>query len=182
MNFAFLELLNSDWHDYRGSGRTEDRLEDPKWLARFLARWRLEIREKPDHAAREALRALRARLRRMAEDLDAGRQLSDEDLAGLNAVLEKAPSVRRLAWDGEGRYAIELAPLEKDWNWVLAELAASFVDLVTQHDPRRVKVCENPDCRWVFYDESRSRSRRWCDASGCGNLLKVRRFRERHHV
>lgn len=30
-----------------------------------------------------------------------------------------------------------------------------------------------------MYDESRNRTRRWCEAGACGNLLKVRQFRER---
>jgi predicted RNA-binding Zn ribbon-like protein len=40
---------------------------------------------------------------------------------------------------------------------------------------------ENDDCRWVFYDESKSQSLRWC-ASVCSNLIRVRRFRERHRA
>ncbi|MCL6580471.1 MAG: CGNR zinc finger domain-containing protein [Firmicutes bacterium] len=39
------------------------------------------------------------------------------------------------------------------------------------------KVCANADCGWLFYDDSRNRSRRWCDGRYCGNLIKVRRFR-----
>ncbi|TMC65135.1 MAG: CGNR zinc finger domain-containing protein [Chloroflexota bacterium] len=39
--------------------------------------------------------------------------------------------------------------------------------------------CENPDCRWVYYDESANQNRRWCEDS-CANLMRVRRFRARH--
>jgi len=35
---------------------------------------------------------------------------------------------------------------------------------------------------WAFYDESKNRSRRWCSAAECGNLIKVRRFRERQRA
>jgi predicted RNA-binding Zn ribbon-like protein len=48
----------------------------------------------------------------------------------------------------------------------------------------RLKAC--PDCRWVFYDNSRNGSKRWClmNAAGpgsraCGNIAKARRHRER---
>jgi hypothetical protein len=37
---SWIDLLNSDWHDYRGSGGREDRLDDPAWLGRFLAPWK----------------------------------------------------------------------------------------------------------------------------------------------
>ncbi|MDI6870551.1 MAG: CGNR zinc finger domain-containing protein [Bacillota bacterium] len=179
MKFAFLELLNSDWHDYRGSGRSEDRIEDPSWLDRFLSRWGWKTVGLPDRAGRDDLRALRSLLRRLSEDFSTGRHPSEQDLAALNAVLAKTPTVQRVTRAGEAGYRVEQVPLQKDWDWVLGEIAASFVELLVHHDPRRIKVCENPDCGWVFYDESRSRTRRWCDARGCGNLLKVRRFRRR---
>ena len=50
----------------------------------------------------------------------------------------------------------------------------AFVDLVA-----RLKICPNHGCRWVFYDETRGNTRRWCDDRSCGNRDKVRRLRER---
>ncbi|MGH3145587.1 MAG: CGNR zinc finger domain-containing protein [Rubrobacter sp.] len=47
----------------------------------------------------------------------------------------------------------------------------------------RLKAC--PDCRWVFYDKSRSRTRVWCGmyagegGRACGTIAKVRRYRLR---
>lgn len=48
----------------------------------------------------------------------------------------------------------------------------------------RLKVC--PDCRWAFYDHTRSATKRWClmNASStagrsCGNIAKSRRRRAR---
>jgi predicted RNA-binding Zn ribbon-like protein len=38
---------------------------------------------------------------------------------------------------------------------------------------------ENADCLWVYYDDTRNRSKRYCDDKACGNLMKVRRFRAR---
>jgi predicted RNA-binding Zn ribbon-like protein len=49
-------------------------------------------------------------------------------------------------------------------------------------EPGRLKACENVDCFWVFYDNSRNRTRRWCDSRGCGNLIKVRRFRAKRRA
>ncbi|MHC4177306.1 MAG: CGNR zinc finger domain-containing protein, partial [Planctomycetota bacterium] len=56
MDELWLDLLNSDWHDYLGSGRTEDRLENLRWLQGFLARWNLP---RPDASSRDTRRALR---------------------------------------------------------------------------------------------------------------------------
>ncbi|HTJ33868.1 MAG TPA: CGNR zinc finger domain-containing protein [Dactylosporangium sp.] len=48
----------------------------------------------------------------------------------------------------------------------------------------RLKAC--PDCRWVFYDHSRNRTKVWCgmvadDANGrsCGSIAKVQAYRRR---
>jgi len=43
----------------------------------------------------------------------------------------------------------------------------------------RVKICRNADCRWVFYDTTKARSRRWCSDKVCGNRDRVRRARAR---
>ncbi len=61
----------------------------------------------------------------------------------------------------------------------MAAIAASFASVLVRGDRARVKICANPDCGWVLYDESRNRTRRWCDVKECGNLIKVRLFRAR---
>ena len=35
------------------------------------------------------------------------------------------------------------------------------------------------DCGWLFLDRSRNHSRQWCTMDDCGNVSKVRRFRQR---
>ena len=48
----------------------------------------------------------------------------------------------------------------------------------------RIKAC--PDCHWIFYDKSRSRTRVWCGmyagdgGRACGTISKVSRYRQRH--
>jgi hypothetical protein len=51
----------------------------------------------------------------------------------------------------------------------------------------RLKAC--PDCRWVFYDNTRNGSKRWClmtaggpEGRACGTIAKVRRYRDRQAV
>jgi len=50
--------------------------------------------------------------------------------------------------------------------------------LGTGHDDR-IRQCANDTCQWLFYDESRTGQRRWCDMKTCGNRAKARRHRER---
>ncbi len=177
MDAACLDFINSDFRDFRGRWIRDD-LQRPEWLEQFLARWGLQVASPPDSTTLPALMGLRSLLRHMVETLANG-QLSDKDLAALNTVLLKAPSNRQLVRDGKG-YQLELVPLKRDWDWVQAEIVASFAELLVDHGPQRLKVCQNTTCRWIFYDESKSRTRRYCATDKCANLLKVRRFRARH--
>ncbi len=180
MEFAALDFLNSDVRDYRGSGKRTDHLDEPDWVAGFLRRWGLEPSTPASAGEIERLRGLRTQLWRIAEKLDGGGEPSARDLKALNDVLGAAAMRRAVARAGNA-YRVGLEPARRDWAWVRAEIAASFADLLTKFDPSRVRLCANEDCRWVFYDESKSRSRRWC-ADVCGNLVKVRKFRARNRT
>lgn len=46
----------------------------------------------------------------------------------------------------------------------------------------RLKACRGDDCRWVFVDNSRNTSRRWCDMAGCGSRAKAASFRVRRRT
>jgi len=177
MDLACFDLVNSLVHDYRGTGTTHDHLTEADWLAQFQARWGLSAAGPADAAARARLADLRTDLRRLIDQLAAGTDLDPAALGAVDRTLAAA-ALRRQLRPADGGWRLELRPIQHDWTWALAEIAASFASLLTEHDPARVRVCENPDCRWAFYDTSRSRTRRWCGDS-CGNLVKVRRFRAR---
>ena len=55
--------------------------------------------------------------------------------------------------------------------WPVAHAAA---DLLTSERLERVKACRA--CRWLFVDESKNRSRRWCTMEECGTHEKMRRY------
>jgi predicted RNA-binding Zn ribbon-like protein len=185
VNALWIDLINSDWHDYLGrgrDGRDEDRLENPRWLRRFLARWGLPSLDVTDGDTGRALRELRSLLQRLVGRAAAGKSPRDSDLAALNSYLAAGPVVRHLERDKDA-YRVRLVPLQRATSAVLAEIASSFTEVLVEGDPSRIKICQNPDCTWVFYDGSRNRTRRWCEGpTGCGNLLKVRRFRERRRA
>jgi predicted RNA-binding Zn ribbon-like protein len=179
VELLWTDFLNSEWHDWRGSGRSEDRLDKPGWLAEFLAAWHLNSPPPPTDDELDALKALRARLTTVAEQLAGGAvKPAEETMAMLNAVLAPAPVIRSLVNTSEG-CRIDLVPVRSDWTAVMAEIAADCARTLTTGEGARIRICENPDCRWVFYDETRNRAKRFCDDKLCGNLMKVRRFRAR---
>jgi predicted RNA-binding Zn ribbon-like protein len=67
------------------------------------------------------------------------------------------------AWDGDDHLARPI--------WLVAHAA---VELLTGDRLDRIKRCGG--CPYLFFDESRNRSRRWCSMNDCGTDQKVRRF------
>jgi predicted RNA-binding Zn ribbon-like protein len=61
----------------------------------------------------------------------------------------------------------------------IARLAEAVARELIQVDTGRLRVCENPQCRWVFKDTSRTGKRKWCSMRSCGNRAKVARHRAR---
>jgi predicted RNA-binding Zn ribbon-like protein len=177
MDALCVDFINSDFRDFRGRWVRDDLLR-PEWLEQFLTKWELPAENPPDAAVIASLQALRSLLQRMIEAI-AGGKIAETDLALFNAILLKVPLKRNLTYNTEG-YQVELIPMKRDWNWVQAEIAASFAHMLTHHDPRRLKLCANPYCRGAFYDDSKSRTKRYCTADKCANLMKSRRFRTRH--
>jgi predicted RNA-binding Zn ribbon-like protein len=78
----------------------------------------------------------------------------------------------RLQWEWAGAEARAEFPL-----WALTRAAAR---LMLSENSERVRACDNPDCRWLFLDTSKNRTRRWCDMKLCGNRMKARRFKALH--
>jgi predicted RNA-binding Zn ribbon-like protein len=104
----------------------------------------------------------------------AGSQVSDVDLAVVNAHLCQATDHHVLrpaaaggvrdGWDGEEALESPLWPVAID-AW----------DLLTTDQLARVRECPGEQtCGWLFFDTSRSGTRRWCDMRTCGNRAKVR--------
>lgn len=83
---------------------------------------------------------------------------------------------------------LEAAADGKRLEWVFGKteahlpvwrLALAGVELLISEDLDRVRSCENADCRWLFLDNSKNHSRRWCEMKVCGNRMKSRRFKAR---
>ncbi len=172
--FACLDFVDSQFNEHTGDQKVFDRLPLPEWQRAFLRRWGWSARVPPTPEELAALQALRSRLRGLIEHAAAGAGTGTRDVRALNEVLAAAPFIHTMDQD---RHVVTV-PLERNWGWVAAELVRSAAEMTTD-DVRRIKVCGNPDCSWMFFDMTLNRSRRWCQSSVCGNLIKVREFRAR---
>ncbi|WP_265516021.1 CGNR zinc finger domain-containing protein [Nitratireductor luteus] len=130
-------------------------------------------------AHREAI-ALREALYRVFRAAIVGPPSPPQDLALLNHWLREARSRQVLAERDSGF----------EWRWedlcqeLLAPLMAVAVSagaLLAGDDLKRLKDCPEPEgCGWLFYDETRNSSRRWCSMDHCGGAAKARRYAARH--
>ncbi|HEY4128504.1 MAG TPA: CGNR zinc finger domain-containing protein [Gammaproteobacteria bacterium] len=107
--------------------------------------------------------------------------LPQESLDHLNNLVQKTAAWRRIsACDDEGR------KVSCGWDFqgappvaVLGPIVWRAVELLEYRPLGRVKECGADDCGWLFLDTSKNGSRQWCSMQTCGNVSKVRRFRDR---
>ena len=157
-------LLNS-WRIPHDTREPTDDL--PGWFA-DPAEWAARLPDVPRPAPDEvdALLALR-------DDLRA--ELGEAAPEGLNVWLAAHAVVVRVDPDGAVGHVGDGA---------VGDLLALVTAAVAAGWWSRLKAC--PDCRHVFYDHSRNRSRTWCgmyagsvNGRACGSIAKVRRYRSR---
>jgi predicted RNA-binding Zn ribbon-like protein len=142
-------------------------------------RLQAEARRHPRSAEEALARAceLREALHVLFVAVDHGRAPSAAVLDTLAAHIGPALARARLVPHGS---TLQWAPgPASSLDHIGAELARAAGRLVTSPDLARVRACAAQDCRWWFVDETKNRSRRWCDMKICGNREKLRRFRAR---
>jgi predicted RNA-binding Zn ribbon-like protein len=172
--FLWLDLANTlEWDGY---GKLTDHLRDSSWIAAILKHWHLAS-QLPRPVPLRKLAALRALLRRLAAKLIPGASLDSRDLAALNLYL-KVPAREKL-FQRQNGVRSELVPLHPGWPWLLSRIAASFAEMLALGRRDRLKCCPNEGCKWVFYDQTKANTRRWCNDRACGNRDRVRRARTR---
>ena len=81
--------------------------------------------------------------------------------------------------DGRGPHIHVSRPAAPMADRITAHLAMGLAGLLVSGESARLRSCASPTCRDVFLDESRNRSRRYCDSRSCGNRLHVAAYRAR---
>jgi len=76
-------------------------------------------------------------------------------------------------------WQLQFIARENGLEWLLAAIARSAAELLVEGPDAPVRRCANANCRLFFYDNSRTRRRRWCSMATCGNRHKVSAFLKR---
>jgi len=125
-----------------------------------------------------ALRAHRARLDAIVTVCEAGDTPAAVPM--INALLAETGAIPQIvSHDGRGPHIHVSRPAAPMADRITAHLAMGLAELLVSGESGRLRTCASPTCRDVFLDESRNRSRRYCDSRTCGNRLHVAAYRAR---
>ena len=117
-------------------------------------------------------RTFRQKMREMLANIVAEQPISENTVGEINAKL--------VYWQGtpqliktDDTYTRPFRHKVTQPAQLLALLAHTAAQFVTDVDFRYVKYCDNAACIRYFLDTSRNHSRRWCSMEGCGNRHKA---------
>ena len=173
-----LDLINSHWSNHLGTGEFYDRLPLPRFRRAFLKRWKYHVGDPDNARARARLHSLRTLLRDVLERYASGRPIGASLQRELEAEINRAPMALRMKRGADG-YSLSVARSGDEWDVVTSAVAFSAARLMSEQTS--VKMCANPHCSWMFTDETKAKTRRWCNVSVCGSLVNVRRHRAARH-
>jgi predicted RNA-binding Zn ribbon-like protein len=152
-----------------------EQLKDPNTFGAWLVAHGLMVARQPatdldlKHAVavREAIRGVIG--------ANSGARVYPLDVATLNGAAAAGRLRARFGADGRARLEPEAAGIEAALGRIVAAVFAGM----GEEEWTRLKLCGSTSCRWVYYDQSKNHSSRWCKMASCGNRQKARRFRER---
>ncbi|MEW9305389.1 CGNR zinc finger domain-containing protein [Labrys portucalensis] len=150
----------------RTGGEAGERIEQ-------AGRWAGEHPDDADRLFDEAIR-LREALYRALAAIAEKQAVEERDFAALAQAIAQAPTRSRLVRTTDG-YAWHVGPFAASPAHLLAPVLWSAGDLIPAAARYRIRRCANPECRFLFLDESKSGTRRWCDMATCGNRAKASR-------
>jgi predicted RNA-binding Zn ribbon-like protein len=117
--------------------------------------------------------AIRENIYRLLSSVASTTDTKSEDFRQLNKALNGVAPRTRLDKIGDVfGWRIEAEPTAAG---ILAPVLWSAADILVGPDSVRVRACANEKCRWLFLDDSKNGSRRWCSMQACGNRAKAHR-------
>jgi len=145
----------------------------PSRLAQQLDPWKDKHPRRAAEIFSEAI-ALRETIYRIFHTVAAGGNPDDADLDLLNRAMSEAPLRSTLQRTADG-FGWRVEEFRTSATSLLALVLWSAGDLLVGPDLARLRECSNEKCLWLFLDESKNGTRRWCSMQACGNRAKAHR-------
>lgn len=133
--------------------------------------------EHPEEASKSYEFAIQVReaIYRIFSNQYAGKPISETDLTLLNNLACRAMANLQLSLHGN-KYHWQLQTNLEGANFILWPVSRAAADLLTSGLASRVRECEDDrGCGYLFIDNTKNHSRRWCSMESCGNRAKARR-------
>jgi predicted RNA-binding Zn ribbon-like protein len=156
----------------------DEGLADLRGLAEFVARRRISGVDHLDGDDLERVRALRDAFHRVFTAPDQAAAVTR-----LNTLLSETRITPHLVeHDGFPLHVHYFAPGASVGEHLAADCGVALAHLLVEGEWERLRSCAAPDCDKVFVDESRNRSRVYCDSRTCGNRMHVAAYRARRRA
>lgn len=98
----------------------------------------------------------------------------------LNALIERAPAMPRMRRHDGIDWHIDWYVDGVDFpDHLAAQMAVGLMEHLVADGFTRLGTCQAEDCRRFFVDQTRNRSKRFCDGRNCGGRTHARDFRRR---
>jgi predicted RNA-binding Zn ribbon-like protein len=140
-----------------------------------------QLASQPDDSLRRYADAIQLReaIYHIFSHLYAGLPVPEADLSLLNTVIRQAMAHLKLK-PTEGDFRWEWAGNMHGIDLILWPVARAAAELLTSDRVHRVRECEDDrGCGYLFIDQTKNHSRRWCSMDSCGNRAKARRHYSR---
>ena len=127
--------------------------------------------------------AMREAIYRIVYSTTSGAPAAETDLRLLNDTLKGAPARTKVERAGRD-FAWRVERLKPAAAVLLAPVLWASADLLVGPNLARVRHCANDGCLWLFLDDSKNGTRRWCSMQACGNRAKAHRhyLRQAHQM
>jgi len=118
--------------------------------------------------------ALREMIYRVFHAVASGANPDDVDLELLNRALRDAP-LRIAVQRSAERFGWQVEESKTSASSLVAPVLWSAGDLLVGAQLAKLRECSNDKCLWLFLDDSKNGTRRWCSMQACGNRAKAHR-------
>ncbi len=147
-------------------------------LDAFVRRWQISGIDRLDSRDLAEVTALRAAFHKVftSTSRDAAVTRLNRLLAGTRIT----PSL--VEHDGFPLHVHYFAPGASVTEHLAADCGVALAHLLVDGEWERLRTCAAPGCARVFVDESRNRSRVYCDSRTCGNRMHVAAYRARRRA
>ncbi|RFU88662.1 zf-CGNR multi-domain protein [Streptomyces triticagri] len=153
-------------------GEPVERIPTPQRLVDWLAEYDLAV-DPCTPAQLDRARELRESIHAAATAAAAQEALPAAAVRVINDFSTQGRAAATLTPEGERRWRLTAASRLED---ALGVIAADAIGIIAGERDGKLALCASPTCRAAFFDESRSRTRKWCDMNTCGNRQKKARF------